>query len=89
MKFKQKSFEKIKRVVAHNTLLAYPDFNKRFEMYIDASDFQLGAVIIQEGEVIYFYEIKLTKLQKSYAVLKKELLIPVGTLKEFRTISLG
>ena len=39
-------FDEIKRIVARNNLLIYPDFNKRFDIYTDASDSQLGAVII-------------------------------------------
>ena len=29
-----------------NYLLSYPDFNKRFEIYTYANDFQLGAILI-------------------------------------------
>ena len=44
---KQKVFDEIKLIVEHNTLFVYPGFNKKFGTYIDASDFQLGPVIIQ------------------------------------------
>ena len=43
----QKLFDEIKRTVAHNTLLAYPYFNKRLDIQTDASNHQLGAVISQ------------------------------------------
>ena len=43
----QKAFDDIRRTVTHDTLLAYPDFNKRFDINTDANDYQLGAVIIQ------------------------------------------
>ena len=36
----------IKQAVAQDTLLPYLDFNKRFNIYINASDDQLGAVIV-------------------------------------------
>ena len=42
----QKSFDDNNRTVAHNTLLAYPDLNKCFDIHTDVSDYQLGAVII-------------------------------------------
>ena len=42
---KQKVFDGIKRTAAHNTLLAYTDFNKRFDIHVDAITYQLGAVI--------------------------------------------
>ena len=36
-KVEQDAFEKIKRVVARNTLLTYPHFNEIFKIHIDAS----------------------------------------------------
>ena len=41
----QDTFDKIKRIVARDTLLTYPDFNENFKTHTDASAFQLGAVI--------------------------------------------
>ena len=49
MKVKQYAFEKIKRIVACDTLLTYPDFNETFKIHTDARNFQLGVVIIQKG----------------------------------------
>ena len=54
----QKAFDEIKRTVTHDTLLAYSDFNKRFNIHTDASDHQLGPVISQEGKTIDFYSRK-------------------------------
>jgi hypothetical protein len=39
----QKAFDKIRLLMAANVLAAYPDHNKQFDVYTDASDFQLGA----------------------------------------------
>ena len=94
MKFKwndleQKSFDDIKRDFSQDTLLAYPDFNKRFDIHMDAGNYQLGSVIIQNGQPISFYIRKPTGPQTRYTVTEKELLSIVETLKEFRTILLG
>ena len=35
----QKAFNKGKQLVAHNTLLIYPDFNQCFNIHMSASDF--------------------------------------------------
>ena len=45
----QQAFDKMRLLMAANALAAYLNHNKRFEIYTDASDFQLGACIIQEG----------------------------------------
>ena len=54
-KTKQDSFEEIKRIVARNFLLAYPDFNEEFKIHFDARYFQLRVVIIQNRNPIAFY----------------------------------
>jgi hypothetical protein len=51
----QKAFDKICLLMAANALAAYPDHNKRFNIYTDASDFQLGACIIHEGRPIAYF----------------------------------
>ena len=40
-KIEQDAFDKIKRIVSCDTLIAYPDFNEEFKINTDASDFQL------------------------------------------------
>ena len=81
---------KMKQLIAKETLLAYPDFDKKFTiLHTDASDFQLGTVIMQEGKLLAFYSWKLTTAQRNYTTTEKELLSIVGTLKEFRNILLG
>ncbi len=44
----QKAFNKMRMLMAANALAAYPDHNTRFNVYMDASDFQLSTCIIQE-----------------------------------------
>jgi hypothetical protein len=63
----QQAFDKIKKVIATEVLLCYPDFNKpdSFRVYIDASAHQLGAVIMQDKKqiTISFYSRKLNTAQ--------------------------
>ena len=85
----QTAFELTKKIVSREVLLAYPNFEKPFEIHTDASHTQLGAVISQEGKPIAFYSRKLNDAQTRYTTTERELLSIVETLKEFRNILLG
>jgi len=85
----QKAFENMKILIAKETLLTYPDFNKEFEIHTDASKLQLGVCISQAGKPIAFYSRKLNPAQTRYTTTERELLSIVETLKEFRNILLG
>ena len=69
MEVEQYAFNKIKRIVAPDTLLTYPYFNETFKIHTNASPFQLGAVIIQKGKPIFFCSRKLTGYQQWYTVI--------------------
>ena len=83
------AFEEIKRVMSKETILAYPNFEKPFHIYTDASDYQLGAVIMQDDKPLAFYSRKLNAAQKNYTTGEQELLSIVETVKEFRTLLWG
>ena len=80
---------KLKKVRSKKTQLTFPDFNKEFHIYTDASDYQLGAVIMQDNKPIAFYSRKFNKAQRRYTTGEQELLSIVETLKEFRNILFG
>ena len=50
----QEAFDNIKKTIAKEVVLAYPDFTKPFDIYTDASTKQLGAVITQDNRPIVF-----------------------------------
>ena len=50
----EKAFDDIKEVIAHDVVWAYPDFDKTFEIYTDASSRQIDAVITQDNRSIDF-----------------------------------
>ena len=77
----QTSFDNMKKLIAKETLLTYPNFNKTFEIHTDASKVQLGACISQEGKPVAFYSRKLNPAQTRYTTTERELLSIVETLK--------
>jgi hypothetical protein len=81
----------IKKVIETEVLLCYPDFNKPFYLYTDASDHQLGAVIMQDKKLIAFYSRNPNTAQKRYTTIERirELLSAIETYKEYKNILLG
>ena len=59
----------------------HPDFNEPFEMHIDTSLCQIGAVITLDGEPVVFCSRKLKDGQHSYTTTERELLAMVGITK--------
>ncbi|MFM8622685.1 MAG: RNase H-like domain-containing protein, partial [Holophagaceae bacterium] len=85
----KEAFREAKQVLSKEAILAFPNFSKVFEIYTDASLYQLGAVITQDGRPLAFYSRKLNDAQTRYTTTERELLSIVETLKEFRNILLG
>jgi hypothetical protein len=77
----QLAFTKIKKVVETEVILAYPDFDKPFHIYTDASDHQLRAVIMQDKKPLAFYSRKLNASQRRYTTTECELLSTIETCK--------
>ena len=74
----QKAFDAMKALLAKEAFLAFPDHNKPFKIYVDASDLQLGAAIFQDDRPVAFYSRKLNAAQKNYTVGEKELSVSSG-----------
>jgi len=85
----QEAFYNVKKTIAKEVVLAYPDFTKPFDIYTDASTKQLGAVITQNNRPIAFFSRKLSGAQSKYTVTELELLAIVETLKEFKGMLWG
>ena len=83
------AFFAAKEMIKTKVKLNFPDFEKPFHLYTDASDIQLGATLVQEGRPLGFYTRKLNNAQRSYTVGEKELLGIVEGMKAFNGIIRG
>jgi hypothetical protein len=90
------AFDKIKKVIRTEVLLCYPEFNKPvlFHLYTDASDHQLGAVIMQDTNKTA-YSLLFVKAQYSSKVVYnhwERVVISYWNLegcKEYKNILIG
>ena len=82
----ESSLKELNRMVSSYILLSYPEWKMIFTVHTDASDKQLGAVIIHNNKPIAFFSRRLIKPQSNYTTTDKELLVIVGLIKQFRRI---
>ena len=61
-----------------------PDETKPYEVVTDASDYGLGAVLLQEGRPIAFESRKLNSAELNYTVTEKEMLAVIHALRVWR-----
>ncbi|KAL7481615.1 hypothetical protein ACHAW6_011085 [Cyclotella cf. meneghiniana] len=85
----QRAFDKMSMLIAADALVAYPDHNKFFDEYTVASDYQLGACIVQGGQLFAYFYCKLSKSQQNYMVMEEEMLSIVATFDELQSMLLG
>jgi hypothetical protein len=93
-----KSFIMIQKILQNRPVLNYPDFSLPYVVATDASDFGVGAVLFQEvaaddgntvRKYIQFASSALTKSQRNYPVLQKELLAIVFAITKFHEFLYG
>ncbi|XP_022864277.1 uncharacterized protein LOC111384248 [Olea europaea var. sylvestris] len=84
----QAAFERFKKSMSTNPILALPDMAKLFEVHTNASDFTLGGVLMQE-EYPVAYESRKLKTEHHYSAYENELLAVVHCLRGWRHYLLG
>jgi len=80
----QLAFDALKQALVSAPTLKLPDLNKPFQVITDASDFALGAILLQEGQPVAYESRKLTSAEQNYHTTDKELLAVVHALSIWR-----
>ena len=87
------AFHAVKQAVIRATMLSFPNYSLPFEIFTDASTYQIGSIIAQHTEdgfkVLAFFAMKMTPAQMKYTVTEQELLAIVMTLRKYRSMIFG
>ena len=89
----QQAFEYLKKKLTEAPILGYPDVNRPYSLYTDASDYSVGGILTQdtpEGEkVICYVSHQLTTSRMHYPVIEKECFAIIYCLTKLRQYLLG
>ena len=85
----QTAFETLKEKLVQAPVLTLPDVQKPFQVVCDACDYGIGAVLLQDGQVVAYLSKKLNDAERNYSTTEKELLAVVTALLEWRCYLLG
>lgn len=83
------AFEQLKSVMIDLPTLSYPNSKLPYHLHADASNYGLGAALVQEGRPIAFASRNLTKAEVNYNTTEKECLTIVWVLDYFHAYVYG
>lgn len=88
----EKAFSSLKSLLLYAPILRLPDFQRDFYLRTDASEYGIGAVLLQEHErkfPIAYASRKLNERERGYSVIEKECLAIVWAVKKFQAYLYG
>lgn len=83
------SFRALKTAITSAPVLRLPDFSKTFYVETDASDFGVGAVLLQDNHPLAFFSKKLGPRRRVTSTYSKELYAIVEAVQKWRQYLLG
>jgi len=83
------AFEKLKHLISSHPILRYPNFEKKFTLTTDASNYAIGSVLSQDGHPICFASRTLNNHEKNYSATDKEFLAILWSVNYFRPYLYG
>ncbi|KAL0336585.1 UNVERIFIED_CONTAM: hypothetical protein Sradi_4870400 [Sesamum radiatum] len=79
----------LKQAISSQPVLKFPQFDKPFEVQVDASDRALGGVLVQDKHLVAFESLKLKYAELRYSIHEKEMTVVVLCLDAWRHYLLG
>ncbi|WCJ37225.1 hypothetical protein M5689_018377 [Euphorbia peplus] len=73
----QATYDKLKRATTEELVFALPNHDKPFEIHIDASNFAMGGVLMNEGHQIAY---EINDIKRRYTVQQKEMTVVIHCL---------
>ena len=86
---RQIAFDRLKEILASKPVLKLPDFEKTFEVIVDACGQGIGGILQQERHPIAYESCQLCLHEKNYPTHDLELLAVVHALKKWQHYLLG
>ena len=85
----QNSFDKLKEILTSDIVLAYPQTDKPYKLYTDASNYAVGAILVQADDsgierVIHYLSHMLDPTQAKWSTVVKEAYAIVYALQKLR-----
>lgn len=88
-----KAFKTLKSALVTSPILIAPNWKQPFELMCDASDYTVGAILVQSYEKVLhsitYINKTLNEAQENYTTTEKELLAVVFAVKRFKAYLLG
>ena len=84
-----KAFRKLKKLLTVSPILAYYDRKSELIIQCDASQFGIGAALMQNGKPFAYASRALTDTESRYAIIEKEMMAIVYALEKWHQFTYG